>query len=58
MGDAYITREQAAKMVMSTIKHMNTPTWIVKKTAGSCEWLDQKYINTSLMDSAKLACTK
>jgi hypothetical protein len=58
MGDSYLTREQAAKMLMSTIKHMNAPVWMIKQAAGSCEWLDQKSINTSLMDSAKLACTK
>jgi len=58
MGNSYLTREQAAKMLMSTIKHMNVPVWMIKQSAGSCEWKDQKSINTSLMDSAKLACTK
>lgn len=58
MGDSYLTREQATKMLMNTIKNMNAPVWMIKQPAGSCEWKDEKYINSSLMESAKLACTK
>ena len=58
MWNAYLTREQAAKMLMKTIEKMNVPAWTVKQPSGTCEWLDKKNINSSLLESAKLACTK
>lgn len=57
-ADDYVTREQAAKMLMTTIDKSGVKEWMIKQTAGSCERKDAKSIDPTLYDQAFRSCTK
>lgn len=58
MPDSYITREQAAKMLMTTIDKSGVTEWMIKQSAGSCEWKDVKNIDPTLIEQVIRSCMK
>ena len=58
MPNNYLTREQAAKMLMVTIDASGVEEWRVKQAAGSCEWTDKASIDSTLYDQVFRSCTK
>lgn len=58
MPNNYLTREQAAKMLMTTIDASGVEEWMVKQLEGSCEWTDKASIDSTLYDQVFRSCTK
>ncbi len=57
-ADDYVTREQAAKMLMTTIDTSGVEEWMIKQPEGSCEWTDKASIDPTLYDQVLRSCTK
>lgn len=58
MYDAPVTREQAAKMIMTAIDASWVEQWMVKQQDGSCEWSDSSDIDASLSEMVSMSCFK
>lgn len=58
MPNNYVTREQAAKMLMTTINTSGIEEWMIKQPEGSCEWKDKTSIDPTLYDQVVRSCTK
>lgn len=58
MPNNYLTREQAAKMLMVTIDASGVEEWMIKQPAGGCKWTDKASINSTLYDQVFRSCTK
>lgn len=58
MYDAPVTREQAAKMIMTAIDTSSVEQWMIKQQDGSCEWNDADQIDISLINYVDVSCEK
>ena len=58
MPNNYLTREQAAKMLMVTIDASGVEEWMIKQPAGSSKWTDKASIDSTLYDQVFRSCTK
>ena len=56
--DELVTREQAAKMIISTIDNSWVSEWMIKQASWSCVWTDYDMIDSSLISMVKKSCTK
>lgn len=54
--DAFVTREQAAKMIVTAIKRSGAEIWAIKQPDGSCVWTDTDWIDNSLREFADDSC--
>ncbi len=58
MPSNYVSREQAAKMLMTLIDTSGIDEWMIKQPAGSCEWKDSKKLDASLAKAVERSCAK
>lgn len=58
MPNDFLTREQAAKMLMVTLEQIGTTDRMLKLLPGSCEWTDAALIDPSLKDRVDTSCRK
>lgn len=58
MPNSYVTREQAAKMLITTIDKSGIPEWMIKQPEGTCIWNDTNSIDTTLYDQVFRSCAK
>lgn len=58
MPQSYVTREQAAKMLMTMIDQSWTQEWMLKQPIGSCNWKDDASIDPTLASQVTRSCTK
>lgn len=56
--DALVTREQAAKMIMTAIDTSGLPEWMIKQPEWSCVWTDADMIDSSLLPMVTRSCMK
>lgn len=56
--DALVTREQAAKMIMTTIDVSGVQEWMIKQAEWSCVWTDADMIDSSLLPMVTKSCMK
>ncbi len=56
--DALVTREQAAKMIMTAIDVSGIEEWMIKQTDWSCVWTDADMIDSSLVSMVERSCSK
>ena len=58
MPKSYITRQQAAKMLVTLIEKSGIDQWIIKQPAGTCERKDVKSLDPTLAEAVIQSCTK
>lgn len=56
--DGFVTREQAAKMIMATIEAAGVEEWMIKQPEWSCVWTDADMIDSSLLPMVTQSCMK